>query len=126
MTEVLSLSLSSKIAKKLEIHTIRTKLVLSFLFIAIIPLLLFAIISYNIYFGALTDRISTYSKDLVYRMEKDIDNYFRDIEMFLNREQDFYINQFIKLTQQKDFTNNRKYTFRIWEDFNNLSQMKPG
>ncbi|MFW6287214.1 MAG: sensor histidine kinase [bacterium] len=123
---MLLLSLSAKIARKLEIHTIRTKLVLSYLFIAITPLLFFAFVSYNIYFGALTDRITTYSEELVYRMERDIDNYFRDLEIFLNREQDFYINQFIKLIQQKDFTNNRKYTFRIWEDFNNLSQMKPG
>ncbi|MFP4015448.1 MAG: sensor histidine kinase [Halanaerobiales bacterium] len=59
-------------------------------------------------------------------MEKDIDDYFKDIKGFLTREQDFYINQFIKLNQADDFVNNRKYTFRIWEDFNNLRQMKPG
>jgi len=116
----------TKIKKRLQIHTIRTKLVISFLFIGLIPLIVFALLSYNIYFGALTERITTYSKEVVYRMERDIDSYFKDVEGFLRREQDYYINQFIKLSQVNDYANNRKFTFRIWEDFNNLIQMKPG
>jgi len=63
---------------------------------------------------------------MVNRMERDLEDYISEIETFLSREQDFYINQFIKLTQANDFRNNRKYAFRIWEDFNNLKQMKPG
>lgn len=118
--------LITRIAKKLEIHTIRTKLVISFLVIGLVPLILFALFSYNIYIGALTERITGYSLEVVYRMERDVDDYFKDIEGFLTREQDFYINQYIKLTLANDFTNNRKYTFRIWEDFNNIRQMKPG
>lgn len=114
------------ILKKLEIHTIRTKLIISFLVIGLLPLILFALFSYSTYSGALRERITGYSREVVFRMERDIDNYFSDIEQFLTREQDFYINQFIKLTQVNDFSNNRKYTFRIWEDFNNLRHMKPG
>ncbi|MFP4660762.1 MAG: sensor histidine kinase [Halanaerobiales bacterium] len=114
------------ILKRIQIHTIRTKLVISFLFIGLIPLIAFALLSYNIYLSALTDRITEYSRGVVFRMETDIDDYFKDIKGFLTREQDFYINQFIKLNQADDFVNNRKYTFRIWEDFNNLRQMKPG
>lgn len=94
--------------------------------IGLLPLIIFAIFSYNTYSGALRERITGYSREVVFRMERDIDNYFSDIEQFLTREQDFYINQFIKLTQVNDFSNNRKYTFRIWEDFNNLGHMKPG
>lgn len=115
-----------RILKKLEIHTIRTKLIISFLVIGLLPLILFALFSYSTYSGALRERITGYSREVVFRMERDIDNYFSDIEQFLTREQDFYINQFIKLTQVNDFSNNRKYTFRIWEDFNNLRHMKPG
>src|SRR6056297_235651 len=114
------------IANGIEIHTIRTKLIISFLLIGLLPMLIFSFLSYNIYSGALNDRISAYSLEMINRMERDLENYIMDIQRFLNREQDFYINQFIKLTQANDFSNNRKYIFRIWEDFENLKQMKPG
>lgn len=115
-----------KISKKLEIHTIRTKLIISFFVIGLVPLIIFALFSYNTYFGAMTGEIAGYSKEVVKRMERDLDDYMLDIKQFLTGEQDFYINQFIKLNQGKDFANNRKYTFRIWEDFNNIKNMKRG
>ena len=118
--------LFKRIANGIEIHTIRTKLIISFLLIGLLPMLIFSFLSYNIYSGALNDRISAYSLEMINRMERDLENYIMDIQRFLNREQDFYINQFIKLTQANDFSNNRKYIFRIWEDFENLKQMKPG
>jgi len=115
-----------KIYNKIGIHTIRTKLIISFLVIGLLPILLFGLLSFNLYRGAINDRISNYSQEMVNRMERDLEDYISEIETFLSREQDFYINQFIKLTQANDFRNNRKYAFRIWEDFNNLKQMKPG
>lgn len=119
-------NLFNKIINSIEFHTIRTKLIISFLLIALLPLLTFSLLSYNMYIGALNNRISDYSEELVARMERDLDDYIYGIQDFLSREKDFYINQFIKLTQREDFSNNRKYSFRIWEDFNNLKQMKPG
>lgn len=119
-------NLFKKIFNKIGIHTIRTKLIISFLVIGLLPVLLFGLLSFNIYRGAINDRISEYSQEMVNRMERDLEDYISEIETFLSREQDFYINQFIKLTQANDFRNNRKYAFRIWEDFNNLKQMKPG
>jgi len=119
-------NLFKKLFKKIEIHTIRTKLIISFLIIGLLPILLSGLLSFNIYRGAINDRISAYSQEMVNRMERDLEDYISEIETFLSREQDFYINQFIKLTQANDFRNNRKYAFRIWEDFNNLKQMKPG
>lgn len=113
------------IARRAEIHTIRTKLIISFLLIALLPLTIMSLFSYKAYFGSLTQRIGEYSQEVVNRMARDLDEYFSDIETLLTREQDFYIDQFIKLNQGNDF-NNRKYTFRIWEDFHNLRRVKPG
>lgn len=115
----------SKLAKKAEIHTIRTKLILSFLVIALMPLTIMALFSYRTYFGSLTHSVTAYSQEVVNRMARDLDEYFLDIEALLTREQDFYIDQFIKLVEGNDF-NNRKYVFRIWEDLNNLHRVKPG
>lgn len=117
--------LGTRLARKMEIHTIRTKLIISFLLIALVPLAIMSLFSYKIYFGSLTQKITEYSLELVNRMARDLDEYFLDIEAVLTKEQDFYIDQFIKLAHGRDF-NNRKYTFRIWEDLNNLSRVKPG
>jgi two-component system sensor histidine kinase YesM len=119
-------NLFKKIANGIEIHTIRTKLIISFLLIALLPMLFFGLLSFNIYRGEINNRIAAYSQEMVKRMRRDLEDYIIEIEQFLARDQDFYINQFIKLTQVNDFRNNRKYSFRIWEDFNNLKQMKPG
>lgn len=115
----------SKLAKKAEIHTIRTKLILSFLVIALIPLGIMAVFSYQTYYGSLTQSVTAYSHEVVTRMARDLDDYFSDLEVLLTREQDFYMDQLIKLVDGNDF-NNRKYVFRIWEDLNNLYRVKPG
>lgn len=115
----------SRLVKKAEIHTIRTKLILSFLVIALLPLALMTLFSYQTYFGGLMQRVSEYSQEVVNRMARDLDEYFVDIEALLTREQDFYIDQLIKLVEGNDF-NNRKYVFRLWEDLNNLQRVKPG
>ena len=112
-------------AKKTEIHTIRTKLILSFLVIALIPLGIMAVFSYQTFYGSLTRSVADYSQEVVNRMAKDLDEYFSDLEVLLTRDQDFYMDQLIKLVNGNDF-NNRKYVFRIWEDLNNLYQVKPG
>lgn len=113
------------LARKAEIHTIRTKLIISFLIIAILPLTIMTLFSYQVYFGSLMDRASEYSQEVVNRMARDLDDLFSDIETVLTKDQDFYIDQFIKLAQGTDF-NNRKYAFRIWEDFSNIQRVKPG
>lgn len=115
----------SKLAKKTEIHTIRTKLILSFLVIALIPLGIMAVFSYQTYYGSLTASVTEYAHEVVTGMGRDLDDYFSDLEMLLTREQDFYMDQLIKLVDGNDF-NNRKYVFRIWEDLNNLHTVKPG
>lgn len=115
----------SKIVHKAEIHTIRTKLIISFLLIALIPLTIMSIFSYNSYHVSMTEKISEYSQNVINSMARDLNEYFLDIEVLLTKNQDFYIDQFIKLMQGEDF-NNRKYAFRLWEDFNNLTRAKPG
>jgi len=115
-----------KIANGIEIHTLRTKLIISFLIIGLLPILLFGFLSFNVYSGAINDRINNYSQEMVNRMKRDLEDYITEVERFLSKEQDFYINQFIKLTQANDFRNSRKYAFRIWEDFNNVKQLRPG
>ncbi len=108
------------------IHSIRTRLILSYLAIALLPLAILGWISVEVYLGSMTERVTDYSVEVVNRVAQDIDDYFRDIDFLLTRDPDFYIDQFIKLVQTNSVTNSRKYVFRIWEDFNNLRRVKPG
>lgn len=107
-------------------HSIRTRLILSYLAIALLPLTILGWLSVKVYFGSMTERVTDYSLEVVNRVALDIDEYFTDIDFLLTRDQDFYIDQFIKLAQNHNVTNSRKYVFRIWEDFNNLRRVKPG
>ena len=102
------------IARRAEIHTIRTKLIISFLLIALLPLTIMSLFSYKAYFGSLTQRIGEYSQEVVNRMARD-DEYFSDIET-PNERTRLYIDQFIKLNQGNDF-NNRKYTSAFGRTF---------
>jgi len=115
-----------KIANGIEIHTLRTKLIISFLIIGLLPILLFGFLSFNVYSGAINDRINNYSQEMVNRMKRDLEDYITEVERFLSKEQDFYINQFIKLTQANECRNSRKYAFRIWEDLKKVKQLRAG
>ncbi|HOB40222.1 MAG: hypothetical protein WBI99_10535 [Limnochordia bacterium] len=99
-------------------------MILSFLVTALLPFGLMTVFSYQTYFGGLLHRVSEYSQEVVGRMARELDEYFLDIEALLTKEQDFYLDQLIKLVENNDF-NNRKYVFRIWEDLNNLQRVKP-
>ncbi|ODS50264.1 MAG: two-component system, sensor histidine kinase YesM, partial [Halanaerobium sp. 4-GBenrich] len=81
-----------KIANGIEIHTLRTKLIISFLIIGLLPILLFGFLSFNVYSGAINDRINNYSQEMVNRMKRDLEDYITEVERFLSKEQDFYIN----------------------------------
>ncbi len=68
----------SKLVKKAEIHTIRTKLIISFLIMALLPFSIMTLFSYNTYFRGLMYRVSEYSQEVVSRMARELDEYFLD------------------------------------------------
>src|SRR5690606_23404324 len=87
------------------IHSIRTRLILSYLAIALLPLAILGWISVEVYLGSMTERVTDYSVEVVNRVAQDIDDYFRDIDFLLTRDPDFYIDQCIKLVQTNSVTN---------------------
>lgn len=116
----------SRLNNIIQFQTLRSKLILSFLIFGLIPLIVFAFLSYNTYLGTLQQRITTYSQGVADRISSNLDKYLIDIKNILNMKDDYYINQFIKLLQAGDCAGNRKYIFRLWEDLNNLVRIKQG
>jgi two-component system sensor histidine kinase YesM len=104
--------------------SIRSKLTICFLALGLIPFLLFALISYNLYFQNLHKNVTTYSYEVIERIDKNLETYVSDIENILQLRSDYYFQQYLKLNEAGDIDGNRKYTVRIWETFDSLKKMK--
>ena len=58
------------------IQSIRTRLLLSYLAIALLPLSILGWLSVNVYLASMTDQVTNYSQEVVKRVAQDIDEYF--------------------------------------------------
>lgn len=115
-----------KLLDILQFNTIRTKIIFAFIFVGLVPFLIFAVFSYQTYSGAFYDKITSYSKEVVNNIVVQIDDYLLDLNELLDMKDDYYINQAIKLIQANEYQKNRKYIFRLWEEFNNIITLKSG
>ena len=81
------------------IHSIRTRLILSYLAIAPLPLAILGWISVEVYLGSMTERVTDYSVEVVNRVAQDIDDYFQDIDFLLPRAPDFTSTNLLSLSR---------------------------
>lgn len=103
---------------------IRSKFTISFLAMGLLPLFIFALISYNVYLKGLQKNVTTYSFEVIERIDKNLETYISDIENILKLRSDYYVQQYLKLYDAGDIDGNRKYTMRLWETFDYLKKMK--
>ncbi len=113
-----------KLFRKVNLYSIKSKLTVCFLALGLIPILVFGVISYRLYLGSLHKNVTTYSYEVIERIDKNIETYISDIENILELRSDYYFQQYMKLTEAGDIDGNRKYTVRIWENFDTLRKMK--
>ena len=57
-------------------------------------------------------------------MERNLQIYLSDLERILDLRNDYYILQFLKLSMIDDIEGNQKYTYRLWENLNNIKKYK--
>lgn len=110
--------------RSFNIYSIKSKLTICFLALGLIPLLIFGLISYRLYFQNLHKNVTTYSYEVIERIDKNLETYISDIENILQLRSDYYFQQYLKLNEAGDIEGNRKYTVRIWETFDSLKKMK--
>lgn len=106
------------------LKSLRSKFILCFIVLSIIPMILLAYISYRVYLDILQRNVQTYTSEVIDRVDRNLQIYLSDLERVLELRNDYYIVQFIKLSLAKDIEGNRKYTFRLWENLNNIKQVK--
>ena len=107
-----------------RIKSLRTKFIISFTGLILIPLLLLAFLSYYTYLEILQQNVRTYTETVINRVERNLQIYLSDLERILDLRNDYYILQFLKLSMIDDIEGNQKYTYRLWENLNNIKKYK--
>lgn len=110
--------------KSMRPGSIRVKFILSFILLCIIPMILLAFFSYRTYLGILQSNVHSYTSEVIDRVDRNLQIYISDLERALELRGDYYNVQFIKLSSAGDIEGNRKFTFRMWENLNNIKALK--
>lgn len=104
--------------------SIRSKVIVSFMALSLIPLFALALFSYQAYLNILEAKVRSYTREVIDRVDRNLQIYLSDLERILQLHNDYYNLQFIKINLAGDIESNRKYTFRLWENLNNIKQFK--
>ena len=72
----------------------------------------------------LSAQCQSYTSEVIDRVDRSLQIYLSDLEQILELRDDYYNLQFIKLSLAGDIEGNRKYTFRFWENLNNIKKIK--
>jgi Predicted signal transduction protein with a C-terminal ATPase domain len=80
--------------------------------------------TYQVYLDILQRNIQSYTSEVIDRVDRNLDIYLSDLERLLELRNDYYNVQFIKLSMAGDIEGNRKFTFRLWENLNNIRNYK--
>src|SRR5690606_32795692 len=107
-----------------RLKSLRTKFIVSFTGLSLIPLILLAFLSYYTYLEILQQNVRTYTETVISRVERNLQIYLSDLERILDLRNDYYILQFLKLSMIDDIEGNQKYTYRLWENLNNIKKYK--
>jgi two-component system sensor histidine kinase YesM len=107
-----------------KLGSIRSKFILSLAFLSVVPLVLLTFVSYRLYLEILEQNVRSYTREVIDRIDRNLTIYLSDQERMLDLRSDYYVLQFVKLSVAGDIEGNRKYTLRLWENFNNIKTIK--
>lgn len=114
----------NRLVNTFKLRSLRSKFMLSFVFLSTIPLVILAIFSYGVYHDILQQNIQSYTSEVIDRVDRNLEIYLSDLERILELRNDYYNLQFIKLSLAGDVEGNRKFIFRLWENLNNIRNFK--
>ncbi|MBM7573032.1 sensor histidine kinase [Aquibacillus albus] len=110
--------------KWIDWYSIRTKMIVCFLVISIIPLFILGYLSYQYYINDLQSSVNSYTSEVIERVDKNIETYILDVDNILNNFDDYYTIQYLRLDEAGDIEGIRKYTVRLWETIQSIKKMK--
>ncbi|MFS0658896.1 sensor histidine kinase [Niallia alba] len=110
--------------KWIDLYSIRTKMIVCFLALSLIPLLILGYLSYQYYINDLQNSVNVYTNEVIERVDKNIETYILDIENILEIYDDYYTIQYLRLNEAGDIDGIQKYTVRLWETIQLIKNMK--
>ncbi|MGO5014569.1 histidine kinase [Niallia sp. Sow4_A1] len=110
--------------KWIDFYSIRTKMIVCFLAMSLIPLLILGYLSYQYYINDLQNSVNVYTNEVIERVDKNIETYILDIENILEIYDDYYTIQYLRLNEAGDIDGIQKYTVRLWETIQLIKNMK--
>ncbi len=114
----------NRIVNTFKLRSLRSKFILSFVILSTIPMIILAFFTYRVYLDILERNIQSYTSEVIDRVDRNLEIYISDLERVLELRNDYYNVQFIKLSLAGDIEGNRKFTFRLWENLNNIRHYK--
>lgn len=110
--------------KHTRLHSIKTKLIASFLVLGLAPLALLSILTSVGYEQNLSRNAIGYTEEVIEQVDRSISNYLADVFRILQLRENYYVSQYIKLADLDDGMTATRFAYRIWEDFNFLRNTK--
>jgi two-component system sensor histidine kinase YesM len=104
--------------------SIKTKIIVFFLVLGLVPILILGLISYRLNYDSLHKNVETYSFEVIERTENTLETYISDIKNILKFKDDYYFKQYLLLYKSGDIEGNRKYMVKIWETFDTVKKIK--
>ena len=105
-------------------YSIKTKLIFYFLILSLLPLITYGFFVNEYYSKKVETNVIQYTNEVIDRVEQNMDMYINDAKIILKLENDYYIQQYLKLMGTNNAESKRKYTMRICESLNNYKQIK--
>ena len=114
----------NQLVNTFKLRSLRSKFIIAFVILSTIPMIILAFFSYGVYHDILQQNIQSYTSEVIDRVDRNLEIYLSDLERILELRNDYYNLQFIKLSLAGDVEGNRKFTFRLWENLNNIRNYK--
>lgn len=114
----------NQLVNTFKLRSLRSKFIIAFVILSTIPMIILAFFSYGFYHDILQQNIQSYTSEVIDRVDRNLEIYLSDLERILELRNDYYNLQFIKLSLAGDVEGNRKFTFRLWENLNNIRNYK--
>ena len=103
---------------------LRTKLVISFLVLSVLPVLLLLFTVFRQYVQDVERTVNQYTSEVVNQVHRGLSTYLNDIDRLLMLRNSYYVSQYAALYDTGQQEESFRFGYRIWEDFNFIKRTR--
>ena len=103
---------------------LRTKLVISFIVLSVLPVLLLLFTVFRQYVQDVERTVNQYTSEVVSQVNRGLSTYLNDIDRILSLRDSYYVSQYAALYDTGQQEESFRFGYRIWEDFNFIKRTR--